>query len=324
MRKRPVLLPLTCLTCLVIGFVTGKRFAERSPSAEMLTSEQTNRNLFQQQTEQLQIELQSKEQQLEKISEELASVQEDMATAVTLPDPSDWLDAMRPPLVTNMTQARALFDDAIADQDFESIWRIGFDLLSMGEGAYPTLDEFFETFADEFYGGKLSSPLWRLPELYQGILLRECAEHESALLDYMGYLSSRESQDLPDLLADFRTDLLEGPMTPLLLGFNEGRDPAKLQQLLDYYEQRVDKSSSGTFTNREIILALSHIPGDRCAALLGSLFPKVSSARRLDIVRALVFNGSSTAIQELRALQGEVRTQVLKRAVEDGLRLCER
>ena len=45
----------------------------------MLTSEQPNRNLFQQQTEQLQIELQSKEQQLEKISEEPSKTKADKA-----------------------------------------------------------------------------------------------------------------------------------------------------------------------------------------------------------------------------------------------------
>ena len=314
MRNRPLLLLFVCLTCLAIGFVTGTRFAERSPREEPVTAVEPSRDLFQEQAELLQMELRSKEEQLEKISEELT-------TAVTLPDPSEWLDAMRPPLVSNRMQARALFDEALANQDLESIWRICFDLLAMGEGAYPTIDALFETFADEFYGGKLSSPLWRFPELYQGTLLRECAEHESDLLDYMGYLSSRESQDLPELLADFRRDLLEGPMTPLLLAFNEGRDPERLQNLLDYYEQRVDENSSGTFTSREIILALSHIPGDRCAGLLGSLFSEVSSARRLDIVRGLVLNGSSTAIQKLRSLQGEVKTQVLKRAVEDGLRL---
>jgi hypothetical protein len=140
----------------------------------------------------------------------------------------------------------------------------------------------------------------------------------------MGHLSNTPSEDLPELLADFRTDLLEGPMTPMLLGFNEGRDPGKLEELLGYYEQRVDESSAGTFTNRDIILALSHIPGGRCAALLDSLFPKASSARQLDIVRGLVSNGSPTAIDALRDLEGEVKSQTLKRAIGDGLELLDR
>ena len=77
-------------------------------------------------------------------------------------------------------------------------------------------------------------------------------------------------------------------------------------------------------TNRDIIFALSHIPGDRCAVLLDSLFPDASSARQLDIVRGLVSNGSPTAIEALRDLEGEVKNQTLKRAIGDGLELLDR
>ena len=317
-------LPLACLTSLAAGFVAGERSARRGPTEKTATHEESQRRLLRQQTRALQIDLESTQQQLRKTTEELASLREEIAPDVSLPDPSDWPDAVRPPLATSMAQARALFDTALEEQDFEAIWRIGFDLLSMGEGAYQTLDAFFEQFADEFYGGKISSPLWRFPELYQGRLLRECADHESALLDYMGYLSTKEPGELTELLADFRTDLLEGPIAPMLLGFNEGRDPEKLHRLLDYYEHRLDQSGSSAFTSREIILALSHIPGDRCATLLGSLVPEASAARKLDIVRALVSNGSSTATRALHTLQGEVKSQVLKSAVGDGIRLLER
>ena len=321
MRTKPALL---LLAGLVLGFVSGLWYAGQPSREEILAPEQPDTNLFEQQAEQLRIEIRGKEQDLQKVGDELAALRKEVATPVTLPDPSLWEGAVRPPLVTNMGQAKALFDTALEEQDFETIWRIGIDMLALGESAYPIVDELFEKFADEFYGGKLSSPLWRLPELYQGALLRECAEHESGLLDYMGYLSNTSSEDLPELLADFRTDLLEGPMTPMLLGFNEGRDPGKLEDLLGYYEQRVDESSAGTFTNRDIIFALSHIPGDRCAALLDSLFPNASSARQLDIVRGLVSNGSATALDALLGLKGEVRSQTLKRAIGDGLRLLDR
>ena len=321
LRTKPALL---LLAGLMLGFVSGLWYAGQPSREQSPAPEQPDTNPFEQQAEQLRIQIRKKDQHLQKVGDELAALRKELATPVTLPDPSFWEGSVRPPIATNMGQARALFDTALEEQDFETIWRIGFDMLALGESAYPIVNELFEKFADEFYGGKLSSPLWRLPELYQGALLRECAEHESGLLDYMGYLSNTSSEDLPELLADFRTDLLEGPMTPMLLGFNEGRDPEKLEELLGYYEHRIDESSAGTFTNRDIIFALSHIPGDRCAVLLDSLFPDASSARQLDIVRGLVSNGSPTAIEALRDLEGEVNNQTLKRAIGDGLELLDR
>ena len=134
-----------------------------------------------------------------------------------------------------------------------------------------------------------------------------------ALLDYIGHLSRQETEDLPQLLADFRDELFESTWIPDILGFNDMRDPEQLQQLLEYDEQRAAEYTDGPFTNRQIVLALSQIPGERCAQLLHSLFPNATSARKLDIVRGLVSNGGPAALDALRHLEEEVKSQTLKR-----------
>jgi len=165
LRTKPALL---LLAGLVPGFVSGLWYAGQPSREQSPAPEQPDTNPFEQQAEQLRIEVRKKDQHLQKVGDELAALRKELATPVTLPDPSFWEGSVRPPIATNMGQARALFDTALEEQDFETIWRIGFDMLALGEPAYPIVNELFEKFADEFYGGKLSSPLWRLPELYQG------------------------------------------------------------------------------------------------------------------------------------------------------------
>ena len=228
--------------------------------------------------------------------------------------------APRPSTGTGVASAEQVLESHIENQDFESIWQLAFDLIAAGH--YEEVDRLYEQFADAFNGGTLDSPLWKAPDFYTGNLMREYADNEIAVLSYMGHLAQLDEPG--ELLADLRLELLEGETALMLLGFHEGRDPQLVAGWLPYYQDRIENWSGTSFRNREIILALGHIPVEESALLLMDILSWAGSAQRLDVVRALGRNGTAPAIDTLMTISREDPNPTLRRAATEALELLPR
>ncbi|RTZ90265.1 MAG: hypothetical protein DSY81_04915 [Bacillota bacterium] len=211
--------------------------------------------------------------------------------------------------------AQGVLEQAIEEQDLETIWQLAFDLIAGGH--FSEVDRLYEQFADAFNGGDLDSPLWKSPDFYSGNLMREYADNEIAVLDYLGHLAQLETPG--ELLADLRKELFEGEAAPLILGFHEGRDPQLVAGWLPYYRQRIATWSGDSFRDREIILSLGHIPVAESALMLTELFDWTTSSQRLDVVRALGRNGTAPALDTLRNIAADDPNPVLRRAASEAL-----
>ena len=223
----------------------------------------------------------------------------------------------RPQTAASPASAEKHLEASIERQDFEAIWQLAFDLIATGH--YEEVDRLYEKFADAFHGGKLDSPLWKTPDFYSGNLMREYADNEISVLSYLGHLA--QLQQPGELLADLRLELLEGEAAPLLLGFHEGRNPEIVAGWLPYYQDRIENWSGTSFRNREIILALGHIPVEESALLLMEVFPWTGSSQRLDVVRALARNGTAPAIETLMTIAKDDPNPVLRRAAAEAIEL---
>ena len=226
----------------------------------------------------------------------------------------------RPSTGTGVAAAEQVLASHIENQDFEAIWQLAFDLIAAGH--YEAVDRLYEQFADAFNGGTLDSPLWKAPDFYSGNLIREYADNEIAVLSYMGHLAQLDEPG--ELLADLRLELLEGEAAPMLLGFHEGRNPELVAGWLPYYQDRIENWSGTSFRNREIILALGHIPVEESALLLMDILSWAGSAQRLDVVRALGRNGTTPAIETLMTISKEDPNPTLRRAATEALELLPR
>jgi len=211
--------------------------------------------------------------------------------------------------------AQGVLERAIEQQDLETIWQLAFDLIAGGH--FSEVDRLYEQFADAFNGGDLDSPLWKSPDFYSGNLMREYADNEIAVLDYLGHLAQLETPG--ELLADLRKELFEGEAAPLILGYHEGRDPQLVAGWLPYYRQRIATWSGDSFRDREIILSLGHIPVAESALMLAELFDWTTSSQRLDVVRALGRNGTAPALDALRNIAADDPNPVLRRAASEAL-----
>ena len=211
--------------------------------------------------------------------------------------------------------AQGVLERAIEEQDLEAIWQLAFDLIAGGH--FSEVDRLYEQFADAFNGGDLDSPLWKSPDFYSGNLMREYADNEIAVLDYLGHLAQLEAPG--ELLADLRKELFEGEAAPMILGFHEGRDPQLVAGWLPYYRQRIATWSGDSFRDREIILSLGHIPVAESALMLTELFDWATSSQRLDVVRALGRNGTAPARETLGKIAADDPNPVLRRAASEAL-----
>lgn len=221
----------------------------------------------------------------------------------------------RPDSGVGPASAQRVLEQAIEEQDLEAIWQLAFDLIAGGH--FSEVDRLYEQFADAFNGGDLDSPLWKSPDFYSGNLMREYADNEIAVLDYLGHLAQLETPG--ELLADLRKELFEGEAALLILGYHEGRDPQLVAGWLPYYRQRIATWSGDSFRDREIILALGHIPVAESARMLTELFDWTTSSQRLDVVRALGRNGTAPALDALRNIAADDPNPVLRRAAREAL-----
>lgn len=206
---------------------------------------------------------------------------------------------------------------AIDQQNFEAIWQLAFDLIAAGH--FEQVDRLYEIFADAFHGGNLDSPLWKAPDFYSGNLMREYADNEIALLEYLAHVAQLNQPG--ELLSDLRIELFEGEAAPMILGFHEGRNPEVVAGWLPYYQNRIENWQGTSFRNREIILALGHIPVEESALLLMDILPWAGSSQRLDVVRALARNGTAPAIEALIGISMDDANPVLRRAASEAIKL---
>ncbi|HIG04822.1 MAG TPA: HEAT repeat domain-containing protein [Planctomycetes bacterium] len=225
----------------------------------------------------------------------------------------------RPDSGVGPASAQRVLEQAIEEQDLEAIWQLAFDLIAGGH--FSEVDRLYEQFADAFNGGDLDSPLWKSPDFYSGNLMREYSDNEIAVLGYLGHLAQLEAPG--ELLADLRKELFEGEAATMILGFHEGRDPQLVADWLPYYRQRIANWSGDSFRDREIILALGHIPVAESALMLTELFDWTISSQRLDVVRALGRNGTAPALDALRNIAADDPNPVLRRAASEALALLE-
>ncbi|MDE0958988.1 MAG: HEAT repeat domain-containing protein [Planctomycetota bacterium] len=244
-----------------------------------------------------------------------SEIDETDAAELAIGDEGSQRTEPRPGSGIGPAKAQGVLEQAIEEQDLETIWQLAFDLIAGGH--FSEVDRLYEQFADAFNGGDLDSPLWKSPDFYSGNLMREYADNEIAVLDYLGHLAQLETPG--ELLADLRKELFEGEAAPLILGYHEGRDPQLVAGWLPYYRQRIATWSGDSFRDREIILALGHIPVAESALMLTELFDWTTSSQRLDVVRALGRNGTAPALDTLRNIAADDPNPVLRRAASEAL-----
>ena len=168
-------------------------------------------------------------------------------------------------------------------------------------------------------GGTLNSPLWKGGAALKTTLLREVTQRYSECAEYLVHLAYLSPA--PELLADFRLELLEGEAGTFVLGLNSGHVDGWVADLVPYYRERIENWNRSTFSNRHIVQSLGLIPTDESAILLADLLDWSASNMKLDIVQALANNRSPAAIDALEDLRLRDKNSRIILAVEDALKL---
>ncbi|MDG1456109.1 MAG: hypothetical protein P8R38_07860 [Planctomycetota bacterium] len=217
----------------------------------------------------------------------------------------------------NITDPKLEIQNYSQNQDLLSILDVIFSLIStrrFSEADIAIIDTI-----DAMNGGALNSPLWKGGAALKTTLLREVTQRYTECAEYLVHLAYLSPA--PELLADFRLELLEGEAGTFVLGLNSGHVDGWVADLIPYYRERIENWNRTTFSNRHIVQSLGLIPTEESAILLADLLDWSSSNMKLDIVQALVNNRSPLAIDTLEAiLMREKNTRILL-AVEDALKL---
>ena len=217
----------------------------------------------------------------------------------------------------NITDPKLEIQNYSQNQDLLSILDVIFSLIStrrFSEADIAIIDTI-----DAMNGGTLNSPLWKGGAALKTTLLREVTQRCSVCAEYLVHLA--DLSPAPELLADFRLELLEGEAGTFVLGLNSGHVDGWVADLVPYYRERIENWNRSTFSNRHIVQSLGLIPTDESAILLADLLDWSASNMKLDIVQALANNRSPAAIDALEDLRLRDKNSRIILAVEDALKL---
>ena len=217
----------------------------------------------------------------------------------------------------NITDPKLEIQNYSQNQDLLSILDVIFSLIStrrFSEADIAIIDTI-----DAMNGGTLNSPLWKGGAALKTTLLREVTQRYSECAEYLVHLA--DLSPAPELLADFRLELLEGEAGTFVLGLNSGHVDGWVADLVPYYRERIENWNRSTFSNRHIVQSLGLIPTDESAILLADLLDWSASNMKLDIVQALANNRSPAAIDALEDLRLRDKNSRIILAVEDALKL---
>ncbi|HCW44530.1 MAG: HEAT repeat domain-containing protein [Planctomycetia bacterium] len=217
----------------------------------------------------------------------------------------------------NITDPKLEIQNYSQNQDLLSILDVIFSLIStrrFSEADIAIIDTI-----DAMNGGTLNSPLWKGGAALKTTLLREVTQRYSECAEYLVHLAYLSPA--PELLADFRLELLEGEAGTFVLGLNSGHVDGWVADLVPYYRERIENWNRSTFSNRHIVQSLGLIPTDESAILLADLLDWSASNMKLDIVQALANNRSPAAIDALEDLRLRDKNSRIILAVEDALKL---
>lgn len=131
------------------------------------------------------------------------------------------------------------------------------------------------------------------PGLLFGQALQVVTAHGDALLRFGLYLHEQPHDALPHNLRGLRRQLEGGHFGPLL-GYVRTNDPELRDGYVDLFAERLSEQP----WNRQLVYALSQVPGARATAELSDLYRDTPDQRRT-IVSALYLRGDTAALRSL-------------------------
>ncbi len=223
-------------------------------------------------------------------------------------------------VITKLEEAEAAYERAIAAGDLEALWLLGADLLAFGEAGYPLFETLLEDFIRTAKSGAndLIGAAFKQEELWMGRFFRTLAEEHESFLAYGLHLSGRDAEELSPALTEFRHELFDDALLPMLLAFHGGENPDLTAGWLDQLEMRLATPDLDGADEETVLFALAHIPGDRAADLLVHWI-ETQESHRDDALSALLLQGSARALAALRQLLPSIENEELRAAIENRL-----
>ncbi len=221
---------------------------------------------------------------------------------------------LAPFVLASVDEADAVFHDALARIDLESVLRLGAALLAMRQEGYEKL----LALVREMAGAMDEDP--HLRTVFQdrrnmGLGMRWCAENADNLLRFGIYLRGRDAQELPAEVG-FLREQIDGDAGRILLGFCGGGDAEIEQGLLSIYDAQIRAAlpESGRLEGPEAekaIDGLALLRSEAATEALVELAEHVPPSALGTIAAALVVQGTPRALSALQALRERVDDQKL-------------
>jgi hypothetical protein len=222
-------------------------------------------------------------------------------------------------VIKTLEEAEPAFERAVAAGDLETLWLLGADLLALGEDAYPL----FEKLLDQFFASAEGNPApfgeeWEDEELWMGRFFRTLAEEHESFLAFGLHLARSDADAFGPALQRLRHDILDDELLPVLLAFHGGENAELTAAWLDLFEAHLELPDLGGIDEETLVYCLAQIPEDRAAELLARWI-EMGGGHRDEAIRALVLQGSPSALAALRSLLPTIEDEALRAAVERRL-----
>ncbi|HAK94603.1 MAG TPA: hypothetical protein DCM87_06280 [Planctomycetes bacterium] len=231
---------------------------------------------------------------------------------------------LAPFVLASVDDADALFDDALARIDLETVLRLGAALLAMRQEGY---EKFLALLGELTRAMEEDRHLrWFFQdERNAGLGMRWCAENADNVLRFGIYLRGRDPYGLPAEVSALR-DRIDGDIGCMLLGFCGGGDAEIEQGLLSIYGAQVRAAlpENGRLEGPEAekaIDGLALLRSDAATEALLDLAEHVSPSVLGTIAAALIVQGTPRALAALRTLRAQASDPSL---VEDIDRMLAR
>ena len=202
-------------------------------------------------------------------------------------------------VIQHVGQADTALETSLQRADLRSLLLLAADLLAMGEPGYEKLIDLLKRLEKD----NRLEPIFDVwsPELFAGEMIQIGLNSLEDLLRFGLYVNQKNDAELFDIKPI--EALVDEEVITILLSLYQGDDP----QILQGYESAVARQAqldvADNDLNDETVVALAQLRTPSSEQLLVDLFDRAQPRRRLDIARALLWQGSPQAprlLEELR------------------------
>ncbi len=221
-------------------------------------------------------------------------------------------------------EADAIYRDAFARGDLESLWTLAAVLLSMGEPGYEKLVTLFEQF-ESTENSNEAIQQWMREPLAIGRFIRAAADHHEAILRFGLHFKDKDPQQLPKVVRSFQKGLLHSEQRNILLGFFDGEDSPIRDGYLDVIERDAEKAiAAGNEDGLNIALrGLAQLRSERTTDILLGLTPRVPEKHIDLLAMALGYQRNPRALVTLKTLRAQATDPRLQQVIDSAIRLLE-